>query len=234
MKKPAHEPTKTRRSTTKKSATRSPTNGAPPQPVEHTRSTAAKGEGFFATVKKLLTPVEDQDAPRATALLEKHHRELEKLFATLDAAKADAKRGLLHAIATRVLAHMVIEEKLFYPRAVGIDRSHVLEGYEEHVVIRFALERALVTAPSDETFTAKVKTLKDFLVDHDDEEEEELFPKVRRAMTLEAQRKLGAEMLSLFDETVALGWKKTLAAEGPQTSTRVRKASARATASAAS
>ncbi len=174
------------------------------------------------------------DAPKATALLEKHHRELEKLFASLESAPVPKKRAILHDLATRLLAHMVIEEKIFYPRALGIDASKVLEGYEEHVVIRFALERALVTSPSDKTFDAKVKTVKDFLVNHDDEEEEELFPKVRRAMSIEAQRTLGAEMLSLFDKTRAAGWKATLDAEGPQVSTRVRKASARATGAAAS
>ncbi len=219
-----------------------------PAPAHHTKPRATKktssngagkpagdeGEGFFATVKKLLTKAEPDDAPRATALLEEHHRELERLFKAVEEARGDRKRAVLQDLATRLLAHMVIEEKIFYPRALGVDPSHVLEGYEEHVVIRFALERALVTAPSDKTFAAKVKTLKDFLVNHDDEEEDELFPKVRRAMSAEAQRKLGAEMLALFEQTMAAGWKKILAAEGPHVPTRVRKASARATASAAS
>ncbi len=203
--------------------TRGPAAAAPP----------AEGGGFFATITKLLSSTVTDNAPRATALLEKHHRELEKLFAALESAPVDKKRTILHDIATRLLAHMVIEEKVFYPRAIGIDASKVLEGYEEHVVVRFALERALVTAPSDKTFIAKVKTIKDFLVNHDDEEEDDLFPKVRRAMSLEAQRKLGAEMLALFDKTCAEGWKATLEAEGPHVSTRVRKSSARATATAA-
>lgn len=176
-------------------------------------------------VKQLLHT--DEEGPKATNLLEKHHREFEDLFEKLEKARGARRTPILHEMATRLLAHMVIEETIFYPRALGIAKGKVLEGYEEHVVIRFALERLLATPAKHPTFTAKTKTLKDFLVNHDDEEEDELFPKVRKAMTGKALRALGAEMLATFDATCAAGWKKILAAEGPHVSKRVRKASAR-------
>lgn len=190
------------------------------------KKTARKSDSLLNQVKRLFHATGDTP-PKATKLLEKHHREFEDLFEKIDAAKGAKRTPIVREMATRLLAHMVIEETIFYPRALGIAKAKVLEGYEEHVVIRFALERLLVTPAKDKTFHAKMKTLKDFLVNHDDEEEKELFPKVRRAMTGKALRALGAEMLVRFDATLAAGWKKTLSAEGPHVSKRVRKASAR-------
>ena len=187
----------------------------------------AKG-GFFAAVKGLLSRDDNADAPKATALLEKQHREVEKLFAALESANGNAK-PLVHELATKLLGHMVIEEKLFYPAALPVKEGLVLEGYEEHVVTRFALERLLAGSPKDRSFMAKVKTLKDIIESHVKEEEGELFPKFERATPGKDQRELGAKMKQLFDETVAAGWQKTLAAEGPNVATRELRVSARRT-----
>jgi hemerythrin superfamily protein len=191
----------------------------------------AKGSsdrGFFAAVKGLITGDDDDSAPKATALLEKQHRKVERLFAAIDSANGNAK-ALVHELATDLLAHMVIEQKLFYPAALSIKEDLVLEGYEEHVVSRFALERLLSASPKERSFKAKAKTLKDIISSHVKEEEDDLFPKVEKAMSSDAQRDLGAKMKRLFDATVAAGWQKTLESEGPEVPMRTRRASASTT-----
>ena len=217
------------------------TKKAPPRRTKSpTRSANAKSAkaakpsstgGFFAAVKGFITRSESDETPKATALLEKQHRKVEKLFAAIDSAKGSPK-ALVHELATDLLGHMVIEEKLFYPATLAVKEDLVLEGYEEHVVARFALERLLAASPKERSFKAKAKTLKDIVLDHAKEEEDELFPKVEKAMSADALRELGAKMKRLFDETVAGGWEKALEAEGPKVAMRTRRASAERTAPA--
>ncbi len=181
--------------------------------------------GLFAALKELVTGGGVGEAPKATALLEAQHRETEKQFAAVLKANGNAK-ALVHTLASSLLAHMLIEEKIFYPAAKAFKEGLVLEGYEEHVVARFALERLLVTSPKDKSFKAKAKTLKDIIESHVKEEENDLFPKIEKSMSGDELRALGAKMKRLFDATVEAGWAKTLAAEGPNVSKGVRRASA--------
>ena len=212
------------------SRTKSPTRSASAKPARSGAKAASAG-GFFAAVKGFITRSESEDAPKATALLEKQHRKVENYFAAIESAKGSPK-ALVHELATDLLAHMVIEEKLFYPATLAVKEDLVLEGYEEHVVARFALERLLAASPKERSYKAKWKTLKDIIVDHQKEEEDDLFPKVEKAMSGDALRELGAKMKRLFDATVAGGWEKALKAEGPKVAMRTRRASAERTAPA--
>jgi hemerythrin-like domain-containing protein len=60
------------------------------------------------------------------------------------------------------------------------------------------------TDPDDETFSAKVKVLKELVLTHVDEEESELFPQVERLFKGDQLDELGAQMESeagqLYDE----------------------------------
>ncbi|MBC8131968.1 MAG: hemerythrin domain-containing protein [Deltaproteobacteria bacterium] len=132
----------------------------------------------------------------AIDLLESQHREVEKLFSRIEAAKGpSAKQKLFDIIADKLAVHATIEEHQFYP-AVKAKRTEdvLLESLEEHVGIKRVLADLLKTPAGDETFDAKIKVLKEQVEHHVEEEEEELFPKVRKLLDEEHLEALGQEM----------------------------------------
>lgn len=146
---------------------------------------------------------------KATDLLEKQHRRAEAAFKKLEAGKSDPA-PILQQLADELTAHMVIEEKLFYPAVRKLDEDMVFESFEEHAIASFALARLLSCEPDDPRFKARVVALKELIEHHVEEEEEELFPKVDAKMDESANQQLGAEMKTLFDDQVALGWASVL------------------------
>ncbi len=132
----------------------------------------------------------------AIELLESQHREVEDLFARIEKSKSnDAKDRLFTDIADKLAVHATIEERHFYP-AVKARRTEdiVLESLEEHVGIKRVLADLLQTDASDGTFDAKVAVLKEQVSHHVEEEESELFPKVRKLFDGEQLEALGQEM----------------------------------------
>ena len=86
----------------------------------------------------------------------------------------------------------------------------MLESYEEHAIAELALKRLLATDPQDPTFQAKVATLKELIERHVKEEEEDLFPKVEKALGDEVLEALGKEMKAAFDQAVEQGFEVAL------------------------
>lgn len=132
----------------------------------------------------------------AVDLLESQHREVETLFSKLEKAKTEsAKNALFTEIADKLAVHAAIEEHHFYP-AVKAQRTEdiLLESLEEHLGIKRVLTDLLETSAGDETFDAKVKVLKEQVSHHVEEEESDLFPKVRKLFDEEQLEAIGQEM----------------------------------------
>ena len=94
-------------------------------------------------------------------------------------------------------AHAFIEETIFYPAArdgVPETTDHVLESVEEHHVVAWLLSELKNLDPSDETFDAKVTVLIENVEHHADEEENEWFPEVRKALGRNRLVELGERM----------------------------------------
>src|SRR5437868_428211 len=123
----------------------------------------------------------------AIDLLESQHRDVEDLFSEIEEAKnADAKTELFEQLADSLATHAAIEEHHFYP-AVRAKRTEdiLLESLEEHLGIKRILADLMKTDASDETFDAKIKVLKEQVEHHVEEEEGELFPKVKKLLSAE-------------------------------------------------
>ncbi len=99
---------------------------------------------------------------------------------------------------------MVIEEHVFYPRVRQLIRDMVGESFEEHTVARFALARAL-TARGEEQVKARFTVLKELVEHHIEEEEEEMFPKMRKEIPAQEVEAPGQRMEAMFDSAVELG-----------------------------
>ncbi len=141
---------------------------------------------------------------RATALLKKQHDEVRAIFKLLEKGNGHSREQVTK-LAISLAGHMVIEQELFYPAVLNVNESLVLESFEEHEVVRFALKRLVKTKPTDRTFKAKVTTLKEIVEDHAKEEEDELFLAAEKALGSRSEA-LCAKMKTLFDKTTKGGY----------------------------
>lgn len=110
----------------------------------------------------------------------------------------------LERIADELVAHMVIEEHIFYPRVKELMKDMIDESFEEHAVARFELARLLQAGGPEEKKT-RALVLKELLEHHIEEEEEEMFPKVKKNIPKEELEALGVKMKAAFDKAVEKG-----------------------------
>ena len=141
-------------------------------------------------------------APRsdAVALLESDHREVGELldrYERLGDGAVAGRRDLVGRIIREMTTHIHLEETVFYPRVREVGRTvndEVLEGLEEHHLIKTALRELESVDPEDERYDAKVEVLSELIRHHHSEEETDLFPRVRRALDADELRRLAGEM----------------------------------------
>ncbi|MFD8500522.1 hemerythrin domain-containing protein [Amycolatopsis sp. NPDC059657] len=137
----------------------------------------------------------------AIVLLKNDHKTVEKLFKEFEKAGPNAhatKRKLADSIIEELTVHAFIEEEIFYPaaRSAAPDtKSHVLESVEEHHVVVWLMSELAGMDPEDERFDAKVTVLTESVRHHVEEEEDEWFPEVRKAMGRKQLQELGQRML---------------------------------------
>jgi hemerythrin superfamily protein len=136
----------------------------------------------------------------ALTLLKQDHQNVDALFERFEElAKGNgtkAKADVVQKIITHLSVHAAIEEQVFYPavRAALADadiESTVLEALEEHHAVKLLLTEIEKLPPTAERFDAKVTVMIENVRHHVQEEEEELFPKVREAMTVQQLEELG-------------------------------------------
>jgi len=146
------------------------------------------------------------DTIDALELLRSQHDEVEALIEEIEDADDPADReALFIEMADKLAAHATIEEKIFYPSVMD-DKTHELlvESTEEHLSIKRVLSDMLDLDVDNEHFDAKLTVLKEQIRHHaHDEEEDMLFPKVRRLMSADELAALGNEMLALYETLIA-------------------------------
>jgi len=139
----------------------------------------------------------------AIDFLVKHHREVEDRLDTLSEATISERVRLFGPTADLLVAHVTIEEKIFYPE-VNARRTEdiLLESLEEHLSIKRVLADLVPLPPKDDRFEAKLHVLKEQVEHHHKEEEEHLFPKVRKLFDGERLEALGRELEAAYEKLV--------------------------------
>jgi hemerythrin superfamily protein len=133
-------------------------------------------------------------------MLEEDHRRVEKLFGEFEGAGDRAfktKRDIVDRITEELTVHSEMEEQVLYPTAkeeVKEAEENVLESFEEHAVVEDLLEELNGMDAGEENFDAKVTVLIENVRHHIEEEEGELFPKIRKALGDERVEQLGQRM----------------------------------------
>jgi hemerythrin superfamily protein len=136
---------------------------------------------------------------KATDLLKKQHRQVEKLFKQAEnAEQPKQRRQLMDQIVEMLKMHTQIEEEIFYPavRALGTSKAEEMidEAFEEHHVVDLVLAELPNVDPEDERFEAKITVLSELVEHHVEEEEGEMFPMAEKKLGAERVKELGQRM----------------------------------------
>ena len=116
-----------------------------------------------------------------TRILEADHREAEALFAKIEAAKGKARQPFIDKVVTGLRAHMELEESVVYPAMEPVTgHEDVQEGTTEHDLARKGLKDVVALAPDEPGFGAALDAVKAGITHHVNEEENDVFPKLRK------------------------------------------------------
>ena len=140
----------------------------------------------------------------AIQLLKDDHKKVEKIFSDLE-SKRDDRRALFPELDRELTIHAEIEEKVFYPaaREAAPTRDLVLESIEEHKQIKMVLADLEKTDMRTAEWAADLKVLKEDVMHHVGEEENDLFPKVKTILSKEQLEDLGSRMEQMKMQLVA-------------------------------
>ena len=136
----------------------------------------------------------------ALTILRDDHREVEKLFKRIEklGPSATKTRGDLGRKLIKELSiHASVEEQLFYPAleaALPKEKRDVLKSLEAHHAAKSILAELDRMRPGNDRYEAKLLVLIDAVRDHIEEEENEIFPKVRDALSRTQLNEIGEVM----------------------------------------
>ncbi len=118
----------------------------------------------------------------AVALLKADHRKVKGLFHQFAVTRTNARRHkLLDEILMELTIHTTIEERHLYPVLAQQDDDAAKEAVEEHHVVKLVIAELEGYDGTEDNIKAKVKVLSELVGHHIEEEEQELFPELKKA-----------------------------------------------------
>ena len=128
--------------------------------------------------------------------LENEHAAVKDIFARLEKASGKQAQQLWDQLRDMLTLHETMEETFFYPRLKEKSATEdiILESYEEHHVMDVLIGEISQFSPSDEQWAPKIKVLQENTEHHIEEEEGELFPKVRKIWDTDVRNEVGKLM----------------------------------------
>lgn len=120
----------------------------------------------------------------ALAILHADHARVSELFARFEKLKSNGaqKANLAERICDELEMHARLEEELFYPsvRPQIHDDELMDEAAVEHDSLKTLIEHVRNTKPGDAKYDATVTVMREYVKHHVKEEEDQMFPKVRK------------------------------------------------------
>jgi hemerythrin superfamily protein len=133
--------------------------------------------------------------------LKHDHDEVKAVFKQLEKAEGKRAEQLWQQLRDMLTLHETMEETYFYPRLKEDKRAKdlILESYQEHHVLDVLIGEISQFGPSDEQWQPKIKVLQENTEHHISEEEDELFPKVRKIWDSSLREEVGKLMQQMKD-----------------------------------
>jgi hemerythrin superfamily protein len=132
------------------------------------------------------TQTRSSDSPRdAIALLKQDHRTVSALFDEFEKADDEEQSAIAQRVCQLLTVHATIEEELLYPAAKEAFEDEeeddlVNEAEVEHASAKELIAKIEGMTSDDEHFKATVTVLGEYIKHHVKEEENELFPKLKK------------------------------------------------------
>lgn len=141
----------------------------------------------------------------ALELLKQDHREAEALFGQFEKLESNGQKEELTArICLALTVHTQIEEELVYPLArKDLQETKLIDEAEvEHAAAKLLIAEIESMSARDKLYDAKVTVLGEYVKHHVQEEENDLFPKMRAAELdfYEFGQRLAARKIALLIE----------------------------------
>ena len=135
----------------------------------------------------------------AFQLLKEDHKKVAGIFEKLEPTTergVKTREELFTQLKGELDVHAKIEETIFYPALRDADETHdiILEGYEEHKVVKTLLAELDTLPKDDEKWGAKLKVLQENVEHHVEEEEGEMFKSARKVLSAEQAEELGLRL----------------------------------------
>ena len=148
----------------------------------------------------------------ALELLKQDHKKVSDLFEKVEATEDEKQhKRLFEQIKAELETHTRIEETVLYPVLQKREelKDLVLEALEEHKQVKTLIREIDGLSDGSERFDAKLKVMQENVEHHVEEEEEEMFPKVKKLFSREELDQLGQEL-----ESAKKGRSKTRSSAG--------------------
>jgi hemerythrin-like domain-containing protein len=138
---------------------------------------------------------------KATTLLERQQRDLQQLCEAIQLGSAGMRASLLPQLASDLVAHMAVEEQVFYPAACEAlhEDTLVCTCRSGNQRARTSLRRALEAPVEGAEFASAIGELRSAVERHV-EEEKVLFSRLERVLDARAMGELGRSMLSAYQK----------------------------------
>ena len=135
----------------------------------------------------------------ALELLKEDHQKVKKLFEeTTKTSDRSRQKELFDKIDSELEIHSHIEETVFYPTIEEQEelKDMVAEALEEHQQAKMLLNELEGLGADNHDFGSKLQQLMEAVEHHVEEEEKEMFPKIREVFDEDELKQLGEDLES--------------------------------------
>jgi hemerythrin superfamily protein len=134
----------------------------------------------------------------AIDLLMNDHKEASGLMEQIELAdKGDrSAKELFTQLKQALTLHTQMEEQIFYPALRSFDETKdmIPEAFEEHQEVKDLLAEMAALSPGNDEFMDKLTELRESVDHHVEEEENEMFPKAKKALGNTRLQEMGRQM----------------------------------------
>ena len=141
--------------------------------------------------------------PDPTTMLEQDHRKVEELFAQY---RSSQDPTLAEQICTELQVHTTIEEDVIYPvvkKDVPDGRKLEEEAEKEHEEVEGLIKKVQQAGYDDPSVPGLIRKIEEGVSHHVEEEETEMFPKLREALEDDGLTQLGDKLAQAKEKELA-------------------------------